>query len=307
MDYVIEITGGIGKQVMATSLIRWVNQKFPKNRIIVVSTHPEIFEYNPRIYRNLRIDQPYLFEDYIKDSDYRKGNPYELKEFYRSENKLHLMKIFPKAYGFNEIDKSPKSEIYLTKIEKSTGDIYCQQNKPLITLHAMGGFNPGQIQDKTKIESSQRDMPKKLVYKIVEILKRNGFNVLQLRTKEEPQIPGCLQLEQSFRDLMPIMKSATAHIGIDSSWMHVAGCFKKPMLTFWGGTHKDSFGYNHKGSFHAYTKDSMHGRPYFAVHDRAAMYPYKSASEGLEMNYTDKEVETYVKELLTYINNKDIK
>jgi len=304
MDYVIEITGGIGKHVMASSFIKWLNEKYPKKKITVVSAYPDIFEYNPRIWRNLRIDQPYLFEDYIKDMDYRKGNPYELREFYRAKEKKHLMNIFPKAYYFNALDENPESEIYLTKGEEFDGHIYCEQNKPVITLHVVGGLPPGMAPNRMKMDSTQRDLPQNVAMKVADILLRKGFKVLQLRTKVEPVIPGCHQLEQPFRNIMPIVKHAVAHVGIDSSWMHVAGCFKKPMLTFWGGTHKDSFGYFHEGSFHAYTKDAMHGRPYFAVHDRCAMYPYKDKREGFEMDYTDREIEQHVQRLLDFLNNK---
>jgi len=303
MDYVLEISGGIGKHVMATSLIKWVNDKYPDKKIIVVSAYPEIFEYNPRIFRNLHLSQPYLFEDYIKNNDYRKGNPYEHKEFY-SENKKHLMEIFPKAYFFDELDKKPKSEIYLTKGENHEGIMYNKQNGPVITLQVIGGLPPNTLPNRDKMDASQRDIPPKIAIQIANILMKKGFKVLQLRNKVEPQIPGTLQLEMPFRNIIPIVKHAVAHVGIDSSWMHVAGCFDKPMLTFWGGTHKDSFGYNHKGSFHAYTENAMHGRPYFAIHDREAMYPYKDKREGLEMDFTDREVEQHVQKLLDFLNNK---
>jgi hypothetical protein len=304
MDYVLEITGGIGKHVMATSLIKWLNEKYPKKKITIVSAYPEIFEYNPRVHRNLHITQPYLFEDYIKGRDFRKGNPYELQEFYRAKNKKHLMEIFPKAYLFNRLNEQPESEIYLTKGEEMDGQMYCQQNGPLITLQALGGLPPGMSPNRMKVDSSQRDMPQKVAYKVTEMLLRNGFKVLQLRSKVEPIIPGCLQLDLPFRNIIPIVKNAVAHVGIDSSWMHVAGCFKKPMLTFWGGTHKDSFGYFHEGSFHAHTINAMHGRPYFAVHDISAMYPYKTKEDGFEFDYSEREIELHVQKLIDHLKGK---
>ena len=304
MDYIIEIHGGIGKHVMATSFIKWLNEKYPKKKISVISAYPEIFEYNPRVWRNLRIEQPYLFEDYIKNADYRKGNPYELQEFYREKDKKHLMQVFPKAYGFNHLIEKPESEIFLTKGEELDGKMYCQQNGPLITFHAIGGLPPGMMPNRMKVDSSQRDLPGPLALKIVQYLISKGFKVLQLRTKVEPPIPGCLQLELPFRNLIPIVKNAVGHVGIDSSWMHVAGCFKKPMMTFWGGTHKDSFGYFHEDSINVASANAMHGRPYFAVHDIAGMYPYKDKREGLEFDLSDREIEKYLDKFVTLINSK---
>lgn len=304
MDYVLEISGGIGKHVMATSFIKWINENFPKKKISVISAYPDIFEYNPRIHRNLHLSQPYLFEDYIKGNDFRKGNPYELQEYYRSKEKKHMMELFPKAYLFNKLNEDPESEIYLTKGEEMEGQMFCQQNAPVVTLHIIGGLPPGAQPNRQKTDSSQRDLPQKVAMKVVNILMMKGFKVLQLRSKPEPPIPNTLQVDMPFRNVMPIVKHAVAHIGIDSSWMHVAGTFKKPMLTFWGGTHKDNLGYNHEGSFHAFTKDAMHGRPYFAVHDREAMFPYKDKKEGFEMDFTDREIEQHVQKLLDFLDNK---
>lgn len=305
MNYVIEISGGIGKHVMATAFIRWLNEKHPKNKITVVSAYPDIFEYNPRVHRNLRLDQPYLFEDYIKGNDYRKGNPYELEEFYREKNKKHLMQLFPKAYRFNQICENPESEIYLTRGEEMDGKIYCEQHKPLITFQAVGGLPPGMMPGRNKVDSSQRDIPPQIAAYIVQLLRQNGFNVLQLRNMVEPQILGTLQIDLPFRNIMPVVKHAAAHVGIDSLWMHVAGCFKKPMLTFWGGTHKDNFGYNHKGSFHAFTKNAMHGRPYFAVHDRCALYPYKDKREGFEFDFSMRDIEKHITQFIDFLKNKE--
>ena len=181
MNYVLEIVGGIGKHIMATSFIKWLNEKYPKRKIIVVSAYPELFEYNPRIYRNLKLGQPYLFEDYIKGDGYRKGDPYKLIEYYREEDKNHLMKLFPKAYGFNTMNLNPQSEIYLTKGEEMDGKVYCEQNKPLITFQPLGGLPPGMQPSRMKMDSSQRDLPPKLAMKIIQILTQRGFKVLQIR------------------------------------------------------------------------------------------------------------------------------
>lgn len=303
MNYVIEITGGIGKHIMATAFIRWINEKYPKKKIMVVSSYPEIFEYNPRVWRNLKLDQPYLFEDYIKDNDFRKGNPYEIQEFYRAENKMHLMEIFPKAYLFNTYDKDPQMELFLTKGEEIEGKAFCDQHKPLITFQAFGGLAPGMGINRMKIDSGQRDIPYPMAVKICNLLKKKGFNVLQLRGKVEPGIPGTLQVDLPFRNILPIIKNAVAHIGIDSSFMHAVAVFKKPQLIFWGGTHVDSFGYKYDRVNNVCNKHGMHGRPYFAVHDRLALYPYKDGNDGFEFDYTDRELEKHITQFTDSIKN----
>ena len=259
MDYVIELSGGIGKHIMATSMIKFINEKYPKSKITVVSPFPEIFEYNPRVHRNLTMGQPYLFEDYIKGNDFRRGEPYGFYEYYRDEKKMHCMKLYPKAYGF-EYDENPQSEIYLTKGEELDGKVFNEQNPKLITFQCFGGLPQGMNYNKDKVDADQRDIPYPLACKIVTLLTMKGFKVLQIRSQGERALPDTIQLNMPFRNLLPICKYSVGHVGIDSSMMHGAAAFKKPQLIFWGNTHKDNLGYDYNGVFNISNKYGMHCR-----------------------------------------------
>ena len=304
MDFVLEITCVSGKYIMDTNFIRWLNEKFPKDNIIVVSAHQDLFEYNPRVHRNLRLDQPYLFEDYIKGRDFRRGEPYACYEYYREKDKKHLMNLFPKAYGFEELNDKPETEVYLTKGEEMDGKMFCMQNNPLITIQAFGGLPNGAAANRGKIDSSQRDLPFKLACKITNILIQKGFKILQIRGKTEPIIPGVLQIELPFRNLLPILKHSKGHIGIDSSGMHAAAIFKKPQLIFWGGTHKDNLGYIYEGFIDVISERAMHGRPVLQVHDRAGLFPYKNKNDGLEFEYSEKYLNEQIDKFIGVIKNE---
>ena len=307
MNYVAEITGGIGYHIMATSFIKWLNEKYPKSQITILSAYPELFEYNPRIHRNLHLGQPYLFEDYIKGNDFRQGYPYRMYEYYREENKMHVMELFPKAYGFNIYNKTPEHEIYLTKGEEMDGDVYNKQNGPLVTFQGFGGLPPGVSPNKDKVDSSQRDMNFEFSCKVVSILLREGLKVLQIRGPTEPVIPNTLQLGIPFRNLLPIVKYSLGHVGIDSSMMHGAAAMKKPQLIFWGGTHKDNLGYEGEGIFNVSNKYGMHCRPHIQLPDREAMFPYKDKNDGKEFEYTDEEIEKNVMSFVNYLKSQNVK
>jgi len=305
MNYVIEITGGIGYHIMATSFIKWLNEKYPKSQISIVSAYPDLFEYNPRIYRNLHLRQPYLFEDYIHGNDYRTGSPYKLLEYYRDENKMHIMELFPKAFGFNQYNKTPESEIYLTEGEETDGKVYNKQNFPLVTFQGFGGLPPGMQPNKDKVDSSQRDMRYNFACKIVNLLLREGLKVLQIRGPSEPVLPNTLQLGIPFRNLFPILKHSQGHVGIDSSMMHAAAALKKPQLIFWGQTHKDNLGYEGPGIFNISNKYGMHCRPHIQLPDREGMFPYKDKNEKKEFKYTDEELENYVMKFVNFVKDQN--
>lgn len=298
MNYVFDIKGGIGKHIAFTSFIRWFNEKYPKRKITVVSAYPEIFEHNPRIFRNLPMNQGYLFEDYIKGRDYRQGEPYQEYEFYREKNKKHICELWPKAYGFRSYDKEFHNEIFLTEGENMDGHMYCEQNKPLITFQPLGGLPPGAQPNRMKVDSTGRDIPLPIAMKIVQILNMKGFKVLQLRGPTERPLPGTLQLQLPFRNLLPIIKNAVGHIGIDSSFMHATAVWDKPQLIFWGQTHKDNFAYPYKKFMSVYREKGMHCRPHVGMPDNRGMYQYESENKGFEMDYTDKEIEQYIDKFL---------
>lgn len=298
MNYVFNIMGGIGKQIAFTSFIKWINEKYPKSKIIIISAYPEIFEHNPRIWRNLPMGQAYMFEDYIKGNDFRAGEVYQQYEFYREENKKNICELWPKAYGFNFYDKNPKTEIFLTEGENMDGRLFCEQNKPLITFQPLGGLPPGAQPNKMKVDSSGRDIPFPMAMKIVEILNKKGFRVLQLKGPTERPLPNTLQLSMPFRNLIPIVKYAVAHIGIDSSFMHAAAAFEKPQLIFWGQTHKDNFGYPYEKFMSVWREKGMHCRPHVGMPDNKGLYQYESENKGFEFDYLEKEIEIHINKFL---------
>ena len=302
MDFVIEVTGGIGKHIMATSLVKWINEKYPDSKIIVVSAYPEVFEMNPRVYRNLHLMQPYLFEDYIKGKDFRKGEPYSIIDYYRDENKKHLMYVMPKAYGFNEYNENPETELYLTKGDEEGGRIFNENNPRLLTIQVAGGVGPGMNGcNKDKIDNSQRDLEFQLSIKVTNELMRKGYRLLQIRTKQERELPGCIQLDTNFRNLFAISKYSKGHVGIDSSMMHTAASLKKPMLIFWGGTHMDNLGYKYDGVFNAYNDKAMHCRPHIQMHDRTVALPYFDKNNGREFEYSDKELREHIEKFISFL------
>ena len=64
INLLLHITGGLGKCIMATAVIRSYKKANPISKIVVVSGYPEVFINNPDIYRNLPFNTPYLWQDF---------------------------------------------------------------------------------------------------------------------------------------------------------------------------------------------------------------------------------------------------
>lgn len=297
MDFAFQFNGGIGKIICSTSLVEWVSKKYPKSKITVISSFPEIFEHNPKVYRNLKFDTPYLFEDYIKGKDFREGDPYRMHEYYNDKDKQHIMELFPKAYGFKEYNKDPDARIYLTEGEIQEAKQIALNGPPIITLQHTGGI----VNSPKKTDFGLRDMPVHMAETIAAYLIKKGFRVIQVKAPNEPGLRNALRLNMPVRNWLALSSQVVAHIGMDSFMMHSCATFKKPMLIFWSETHVDNLGYTYNGVFNKHRKGSMKCRPHVGMPDIEGMYPYKDKDGKEAWNYSQEEIINYLDEFTDFI------
>ena len=71
MEYIVfQISGGVGKNVIATAVVRAMNLKYPDRKILILTAHPDIWINNPRIHRVIQFGQTaYFYDDYIDGKD----------------------------------------------------------------------------------------------------------------------------------------------------------------------------------------------------------------------------------------------
>ena len=43
--------GGIGKTIASTAVVRRIAEEYPDKRVIVVTGYPDVFLYNPHVYK----------------------------------------------------------------------------------------------------------------------------------------------------------------------------------------------------------------------------------------------------------------
>ena len=302
-DFVIHLNGGIGKAIMATSMIKWVSENYPNKKITVISPWPEIFEYNTRVWRNLPMHQSYIFEDYIKGKDYRLGEPYQCHEYYNEDERTHLMNLYPKAYGFGKYNDDPTPEVFLNAGELKDSEILKMQGPPIFTIQFTGGLLQGR-QQKTpseQVDTSQRDMTHPMGQMVANILLKKGFRVIQVAQQQEHGLQGVLRFNLPFRRFIAMCPSIAGHIGIDSSMMHACNVFKTPQLIFFGQTHPDNLGYKYDGCFNKIKPEGGYYRPRPGLPDNGGLYPYRHPNEKEAMNWEQDEVTTAVEEFLEWV------
>lgn len=167
--------GGIGKNISATAVVRAIKKQYPDKKIIVMAGCPEIFMYNPNVYKSFNFANPlYFYDDYINDeTQIIKVEPY-LNYGYINKSK-HLVDAWCEEIGIQSNGIEP--DIFFLDTELESANIYVDKlqteaKKELILLQWIGGKIP---KDKTKeeLKSSlatmfRRSIPFEEVNKLVE-------------------------------------------------------------------------------------------------------------------------------------------
>ena len=269
MKYTLVINGGIGKHICATTMLRFIKEQEPDARLTVISGYPEVFLFNPRIYRNLHHMTSYVFDDYICGTDFRAGDPYMLKEYFMDEK--HMSAVYPLAYRFNNMNTDIYPELFLNEEETLKAQQFISQARgPIITVQVTGGnqmMNP--CKDPRIL--TPRDMKQDAAQKIVDLCNARGFSVFQVALPQEYKLRNVLCFNNlPFRAYMAMIPQIAGHIGIDSAMMHAVAAFRKPGLIFWNNTRLNNLGYPHMANvFKMSCKSPMCSRPHVGMPDTA--------------------------------------
>jgi hypothetical protein len=300
--YTTIFNGGIGKHICGSTLLRYIQEKEPDAQITVISGYPEVFLNNPRIYRNLHFGTSYVFDDYIKGTDLRIGDPYPMMEYYQDEK--HLSQLMPKAYRFEQENENIYPELYIGEEEQRQVKQFAAQSKnPIITVQVTGGNQMHQNPQKDPKQLSPRDLLQDSAQKIVDICVAKGFNVLQVALPHEYHLKNVMIFNgQPFRSYIPVIPHIVAHIGIDSAMMHAVAAFKKPALIFWNNTNVKALGYPNMVNIH---KDKcptpMCSRPHVGMPDQIPEGGWKCPHNLECQKWTLEEIEENVSKFLESI------
>ena len=235
---VLEISGGHGKTICSTALIRAIKKEYPNRKIIVISSWDGGFFYNPDIFRFFLHGQipQYFKSDYIKDDTIiMKHDPYN--ESNHILGKEHLVESWCKMFNVPYDGYKPK--IYLNPRELEIArDKIKPNNRPIMLLQTHGGAPNTQYSKK----SWYRDMPMDISQKLVNYFSKS-YRILHLRAPEQPALQGTELLTLPFRELYAVFPLSTKRLFIDSFAQHVAAALDLQSTVVWIGNKPKVFGY----------------------------------------------------------------
>ena len=253
IKYICQIVeGGIGKNISATAVVRAIKKAYPDKKIIVVAGCPEVFFYNPNVYRTFNFGNPlYFYDDFINDETIiLKSEPY-LDYAYINKQK-HVVEswcdqldipcdgIEPDLYFLdNELEMA---KFYVEKTQENA-------KKEMILLQWIGGKVP---EDKSndKLKASlmtmfRRALPLSEVEKVVDYLK-DKYVIGNVGHNNFPELKNTNLVFFPIRSTLALLPYVKTFIGIDSFLQHAAAAkqINKKGIVLWGGTSPKCLGYS---------------------------------------------------------------
>jgi len=234
---IFEVSGGHGKNVMATAVIRAIKKQYPEYKIVVVCAWDGGFFYNPDVFRFYTFGQmQFFFTDFIKpDTKIFKH------EVYHSEDHIlqrkHLVNSWCDMYSIKPDGVKPKIYLNPREIEIAKDKIK-PDGRPIMLLQTHGGSPNAQYSKKSWF----RDMPIEIAQKLVNYFSKS-YRILHLRTPEQPALQGTELLNLPFRELYAVFPLSQKRLFIDSFAQHVATALDLQSTVVWIGNKPEIFGY----------------------------------------------------------------
>ena len=250
---IFHIDGGIGKNVIATAVVKSLVSAYPDRKLIVVTAWPEVFLHNPNVYRVYKFGfLPYFYDDYIRDKDTKvfRTEPYHTEDILYKRK--HLSEIWCDLFGIPCITKKP--ELFPTQRELMFIERQVNKEGPILLVQSSGGAESQQHP-----YSWSRDLPPVFAQEVIDAVKGNFNKILHVRRDNQPALNGTIQVTDTVRNLLLYIPFVDKILGIDSLIQHAAAAYNKEAVVGWIANSPVVFGHEvHKNILPTETKSFRH-------------------------------------------------
>jgi hypothetical protein len=235
MNIIFQVTGGIGKCVIATAVCEAIKKQYPDSKLIVVSGYTDVFLNNPNVHRSYSFgNMSYFYEEFIEDKEFKvfSHDPYNQTEFlYQNEP---IIKTWCEMYGIVYNGELPK--LYLTEREKTFFSQKFHSDKPLFVIQTNGGA------EQSLKYSWARDIPFTVGTEIVEEFK-DIYNIIHVKREDQLGLEYTIPITDSFRALAVLISMSRKRLFIDSFAQHTSAALGLESTVCWITNKPIVFGY----------------------------------------------------------------
>ncbi len=245
------ISGGLGKNIMATAVARAIKKYYPNSHLIIATPHREVWMSNPRADEIISIDAPDMFAAYFhnKETLLFKHDPYFSEDWVY--NRKHLSEIWCDLFKIPWDGEEP--ELYFTDTETgATKRLFAGDSRPIAMIQSHGGAPYQHLP-----LSWARDLPHSLVQTAVRFFNAQGYRVIHLRRHDQPHIKSTEFISMSHRQALCAIQFSSKRLFIDSFAAHAAAAFDLPSTVVWIVNSPKVYGYKTHTDITANVPDSF--------------------------------------------------
>jgi hypothetical protein len=248
MNIIFDISGGLGKNILSTAVLKAIKTQHPKAKVIVLTSYPDVFIGNPNVNKVIQHGTvAAIYKDYIENKEAKVfiTDPYTTSD-YLTESK-HLIEIWCNLFGIAYNGELP--ELFISKTEVEYFAPFYQLEKPIMAIQPNGG----PIDQPLKY-SWVRDIPTPVINDVIQHYKKD-YTIVHIKREDQIIYPDTVGALDSFRSIAVLLSLSQRRLLIDSSAMHIATALNLPSLVCWIGTNPKVFGYDMHGNIEANTPD----------------------------------------------------
>lgn len=247
-NVVFPVTGGIGRNIFFTGVIKNFKKQYPDKKLFVVAGTPEVFFNNPKITRVYGFSMlHHFYEDYVHNNAETvilEVEPYRHPSYLAGEE--HIVRCWCDLLEIECEDIVP--ELFFTRNEREMAEAHMKkQKKPTILLQHVGGKLPDHNEKQDQISSLssmyRRNLRDKVVQEVVDQLIEDGYQVSSVQGNTQFCPDKAEKLFIPIRALMALIPYVSGAICIDSFLQHATAALGVPSLVLWAGTNPQKLGY----------------------------------------------------------------
>ena len=232
---ILSISGGVGKNILATAVVKAIKREHPDMNIVVLTAWKDVWMFNPYIYRSYKFDNaPFFYSNYIKGKNVKifALEPYQTEAYILSNE--HLLFSWCKLCGVTYKNESPELFFNQREVEYVTNTI--SKNDPILLVQTHGGGVSNQK------HSWMRDLPVGIAQEAVNQF-RGEARIIHVRREDQIALSEVEQFNGGLRELFVLIRQSKYRLFIDSMCQHAAAALDKKSTVCWIRNFPNVLGY----------------------------------------------------------------
>lgn len=273
----INVEGGLGKNIMLTSILKELKEKGGYDEVYVISPYHDVFKVCSAVTDAFQPGLGTLYQELVldPDCDVLWKEPYSNQKFIKKE--CHLFDAWAAEFGITLADKADTYTPCLDKVVEEypalrqiADEKMNEWNHNFCLVQFTGGqspLTPQKDQQGNPIPYMNAQETIKRNYakgeQVVQLLKEKwpGTTVVHFGLPNEPSVNGAIKIEVPYLTYRLLAAEAKEIICIDSSLQHLATGVNSNVTVVWGETRPEHFGYACNRNIAA--KHVLNSQPYF--------------------------------------------